>query len=232
MFSEKFLRFIEIWRDDFAFERSLQEKACVDKDGNPLPWYTYPAIEYLSQFDYSQKKVFEYGCGMSSLYWARRALSVTSIEDNPGWFEKLSPKVAHPNLEIKLREEGEAYENAILETDGQFDVVVIDGKRRAECAAAVVKKLVPGGMVILDDSDRANTSDEYKKAIGILRQENLLQVDFYGFCPMNNFTKTTSVFFCRDFDFKSKSPIQPANGWGNLWGMSRKKRKEAYKGQM
>ena len=49
-YSKKFQNFIEIWQNDFAIERSMDEQVCTDKDGNALPWYTYPAIEYLSQF--------------------------------------------------------------------------------------------------------------------------------------------------------------------------------------
>ena len=64
MYSEKFKIFIDMWREEFAIERSIDEKICLDKDGNPIPWYTYPAIEYLSQFDYSDKEIFEYGCGI------------------------------------------------------------------------------------------------------------------------------------------------------------------------
>ena len=79
MYSDKFLKFIEMWQKDFAIERSIDEKVCVDKDNNPIPWYTYPAIEYLSQFDYSNKEIFEYGCGYSSMFWANRAKKVTSI---------------------------------------------------------------------------------------------------------------------------------------------------------
>lgn len=83
MFSDKFMKFIEMWQKEYAIERSIDEKVCADKDGNPIPWYTYPAIEYLSQFDYGGKRVFEYGCGYSSLFWAERAAKVISIEDNP-----------------------------------------------------------------------------------------------------------------------------------------------------
>lgn len=68
MYSERFQKFIEMWQKDFAIERTIDEKVCVDRDGNPLPWYTYPAIEYLSQFDYGEKTIFEFGCGYSSLF--------------------------------------------------------------------------------------------------------------------------------------------------------------------
>ena len=57
-----------------------------------------------------------------------------------------------------------------------------------------MKVLNKGGMIILDDSDRINTSQEYVKAVDILKQADLLQVDFYGFCPMNNYTKNTDSF--------------------------------------
>ena len=229
MYSEKFKIFIDMWREEFAIERSIDEKICLDKDGNPIPWYTYPAIEYLSQFDYSKKQILEFGCGYSSLFWAKRAKKVTSIEDNLNWFDKWKKEFKEPNLDIKWRDEGEIYERAAFEEDVKYDVIIIDGKRRFQCAEAAVKALNKGGMIILDDSDRINTSQEYVKAVDILKNANLLQVDFYGFCPMNNYTKTTSVFFSRNFNFESLYKVQPINGWGNLWSKSRKDRKEFYK---
>ena len=231
MYSEKFLKFIEMWEKDFAITRTMDEKICVDRDGNPIPWYTYPAIEYLAQFDYTNKKVFEFGCGNSSLFWANRAQKVTSIEDNLKWFEKWQKEFKHDRLSILWRDEGEIYENAILEQDDLQDLIIIDGKRRFQCASTALKRLNSGGMIILDDSDRVNTSTEYQKAIAILQDADLIQVDFYGFCPMNNYTKTTSVFLKRDFNFKSKFNVQPINGLGNLWSMSRKERKKVYNDQ-
>lgn len=229
MYSEKFLKFIEMWQKDFAIERTIDEKVCVDKDGNPIPWYTYPAIEYLSQFDYADKEIFEYGCGNSSMFWAERAKKVTSIEDNLKWFDKWQAEFSHPRLDIRWRDEGEIYEQAIFEDNKKYDVIIVDGKRRAECATAAVKSLAQGGMIILDDSDRINTSQEYVKAVEALRAADLIQIDFYGFCPMNNYTKTTSLFLSRDFKFESLYKVQPINGWGNLWSMSRRDRKEFYK---
>lgn len=228
MFSEKFNKFIEMWQKDFAIEKSIDEKICADKDGNPIPWYTYPAIEYLSQFDYSDLKIFEFGCGYSSAFWAERAKKVVSIEDKTDWFEKWKKEFEYQNLDIRWRDEGEGYEAAIFEEDEKYDVIVIDGKRRTECAKAAVEALADGGMIILDDSDRINTSEEYVEAVKILREKGLLQVDFYGFCPMNCYTKTTSVFFSRNWNFVSKNKVQPVNGWGNLWSMQRQKRKKFF----
>ena len=227
--SEKFLTFIEIWRKDFGIERTIDEKVCLDRDGRPLPWYTYPAIEYLSQFDYSQKRIFEFGCGYSSLFWAERAEKVVSIEDNPQWFEKWQREFNRPNLDVRQRDDGEEYYRAVAEDGEVYDVIVIDGKRRADCARCAIERLNKGGLIILDDSDRVNTSQEYRNAVAILRGAGLLQVDFYGFCPMNVYTKTTSLFFSRDFDFVSRYEVQPVNGRGNLWSLSRRERKKFYK---
>lgn len=229
MYSEKFRTFIEMWQKEYAIEKTIDDKVCIDKEGHPIPWYTYPAIEYLSQFDYSAKKIFEYGCGNSSLFWAERAAFVTSVEDNPQWFDKWQKEFHAPNLEILWRDEGEIYENAIFEKDCLYDVIIVDGKRREKCCAAAVRRLAPEGMIILDDSDRINTSQEYVKAVQELKKADLIQIDFYGFCPMNNYTKTTSLFLRRDFNFESLYKIQPINGIGNLWSMNRKARKEFYK---
>ena len=228
MFSEKFNKFIEMWQKDFAIERSIDEKVCVDKDGNPIPWYTYPAIEYLSQFDYSDLKIFEYGCGYSSAFWAERAKKVISIEDKTDWFDKWKNEFLYKNLDIRWRDEGVGYEAALFEDEEKYDVIIIDGKRRKECAASAVKALNQGGMIILDDSDRINTSEEYVQAVKVLKEADLLQVDFYGFCPMNCYTKATSVFFSRNWNFISKNRVQPVNGWGNLWSMQRQKRKKFF----
>lgn len=229
MYSDKFQKFIDVWAKEFAIERSIDEKICCDKEGSPLPWYTYPAIEYLSQFDYGDKKVFEYGCGYSSQFWARRAQKVISIEDNNEYFARWQQEFEESNLDIRWRDENETYEKAIFEEDCFFDVIVIDGKRRAECAEAAIEKLALDGMIILDDSDRINTSREYVDAVARLKSADLIQVDFYGFCPMNNYTKTTSLFLSRNFNFRSLYQVQPINGIGNLWSMSRRERKSFWK---
>ena len=178
--------------------------------------------------------MFEFGCGNSSQFWALAALSVISIEDNAEWLEKWQKELDWkrlPNLEIRHRDEGEGYYNAILESGEKYDVVIIDGKCRADCARVAMERLAPGGMIILDDSDRINTSYEYVDAVNFLKQGDYIQVDFYGFCPMNNFAKTTSLFLSRDFNFESLYKVQPIFGLGSLWSMKRAERKRFYKGE-
>ena len=74
---------------------SIVKWSCIDKDNNPIPWYSYPAIEYLSNLDFKDKFVLEYGSGNSSLFWAKRAKGVVSIENNKEWFEKIEKQKLH-----------------------------------------------------------------------------------------------------------------------------------------
>ena len=46
---------------------TMKKWSCLDREGRPIPWYTYPAIEYLASLDLSGMKVLEYGSGNSSL---------------------------------------------------------------------------------------------------------------------------------------------------------------------
>lgn len=204
---KKQLRNFSILAIDYAQYKTIKNWDCVDKNGNKIPWYTYPAIEYLNNFDFSQKSVFEYGSGNSSIYWANKAKDVTSVEHDKFWYEKVKSSIAN-NQTLIYKENNIEYENSILETNKKFDVIIIDGIRRPECAKVIKSCLNndsnEGFLVILDNSDW------YKETSRYLRDElDLIEVDFHGFGPINNYTWTTSIFLSRNFKFKPINDIQP-----------------------
>jgi len=184
--------------------RSIRERRPVRSDGSAIPWYTYPAIEYLSQFDFSNARVFEFGAGFSSLFWAQRARTVISVESDPGWLEHLKEGV-RPNQKVLLRQGRDDYVNAIREQPDLFDVVIVDGRWRHACVEATMDKVRDDGLIVLDNSDR------YPKATRCLRDSDRFQVDFSGFGPVNNYAWTTSIFLraaCRlQKDFAPPLPI-------------------------
>lgn len=184
----------------YGFDRSERAGACVDKNGDPVPWMTYPAVEYLSQFDFSKNTVFEWGSGNSSSWFSKRVASIVSVESDPFWYDK-SKDVLNDNQTLLLREFNKLgneddedvvkYANAILEQNGKFDIIVNDGKliSRPRCNDNILEKLNAGGMIIFDNSDWFPGQCEK------LRNAGFFQVDFHGNGPLNEYTWTTSIFF-------------------------------------
>lgn len=192
---------------DFGQWRSIKERIPIDKEGNPIPWYTYPAIDYLKELDLSDKSIFEWGSGSSSLFYARRGKEILSIEHNKKWFNIVNRDKVD-NQKIILLEEKNDYVEAILSQDKKFDIIVIDGKHRYECSRNAVKCLSEVGLVILDNSDW------YPKTAEYLREHGLIQTNFSGFGPVNDYTWTTSLFLSESFfnRFRFNQLLQPIGG--------------------
>lgn len=203
------IRNCKILEFEYGHLRSSREWNCVDKNGDPIPWYTYPAIDYLNQLDFRKKSIFEWGSGNSSLFWSKRAESIVSIEDNEFWYQKIK-SLKKENQKILLIIDKEEYINAITKQYIKYDIIIIDGLYRYECSKIATQYLEEGGMIILDNSDW------YPKTAEVLRKADLIQVDFHGFGPIVGFTTTTSIFIHRKFNMKSLNENQPIHGIGNL----------------
>ena len=89
-FSEDIPDYLQIYEKEWGHGRSRHSRRPVDSNGAPLPWFTYPAIEYIQQLDLSDRVIFEWGSGNSSLFFADRVKQITSVESNREWFETIS----------------------------------------------------------------------------------------------------------------------------------------------
>lgn len=185
--------------------KSIKNSSSINERGEPIPWYTYPAIEFLNQFGFNTKKVFEFGSGNSSLYWSEKCSSLISIEHDQDWFNKIKNNIRN-NQKLFLRKNKKEYVQSINEFEPEFDMIIIDGVYRQDCAKEVKKKLNREcGIVILDNSDW------YSETAKFLRDSmDMIQVDFHGFGPINNYTWTTSLFLTRGVMMNPKNKIQPA----------------------
>ncbi len=167
--------------------QSRQAGLPVNARGQPIPWITYPAIEFLIEHDFSNAAVFEYGSGNSSRFWSSRCLSITSVESDSTWYTFGAASLA-PNQSLLLRATPFEYAMAIHEGEQRYDIIVIDGEYRYDCAVQALQRLAGGGMIILDNSDwHANTCI-------LLRKSGLVQVDFKGTGPLNSYASCTSMF--------------------------------------
>lgn len=201
-------RKLQILNEGWGHARSRLEKRSVDGAGNPLPWYTYPAIEYLKQLDFSLARVFEWGSGGSSLFWSSRCREIISVERDREWYERVR-ETAPPNLILYHVDEDPDYANEIKK-HGQFDVIVIDGNMRRDCAENAISHWRSGGLIVLDNSDW------YTLAATFLRQSGLAQVDRSGFGPINDYMWSTSVYIHGQLDFKPIDDRLPMHGIGAL----------------
>ena len=194
---------------DTGYLRSVLSKEPVDGAGEPIPWYTFPATAYLRQLDFSGKRVFEYGSGNSTVFWQRRADEVVAVERAPDWHAQVLTLIDPAVTTLLLEPERERYLSAIENGDIEWDVIVIDGEYRLGCAPRALKRLAPGGFVILDNADW------FPQVAAELRAGGLLEVDFHGTGPINVYAWTTAVFFDRRAEPVTR-PVHPGRPEGGV----------------
>lgn len=159
----------------------------------PLPWLTYPAIAFLEKRVRDDLRVFEYGSGYSSLWWASRVRHVVACEHDVNWLDALRSRVpenvtlVHRPLEIDSDYCREAARH-------RADVIVIDGRDRINCAKQCLPGLSDDGVIIWDNSDR----ERYEPGFAFLAESGFRRLDFTGVGPVNITLWCTSIFYRRD----------------------------------
>ena len=113
---------------------------------------------------------------------------------------------APANAEIALAS-GMDYVRTVAR-NAPHDVIVVDGRWRAECVVASHGFLSPSGMIILDNSERYPVLTDY------YRQRGFIQVDMIGYGPQNKYIWCTSLFLSRAFSFSPVKQAQPHAGPG------------------
>jgi len=149
-----------------------------------LPWFSYAAIDFLEDYITPAMTVFEYGSGGSTIFFARRAGSVVSVEDNPEWFNRVKTRITDLgiiNVSLKLFpfnfKEPVGFENSdylrALSSE-RPDVIVVDGSEewtqvRPMCFRLAEGVIRSGGIIIVDDSWRYPSLRENNRAKSVRR---------------------------------------------------------------
>lgn len=161
---------------------------CITSNGQNIPWYTYPCIEYSNCIDFSKCSVIEFGAGYSSLWWAKRAERVVAVEDIEVWANEIS-YISPPNLDVRYVKKSSDY---LTNAGEKYDVIVVDGGNRREILNSIDRIIKSNSIVIVDNSDW------YPEACSELKKRNdMIEVGFNGFGPMNKYTSRTTIFFKR-----------------------------------
>ena len=176
--------------------QSAVEGRPIDRRGRPVPWYTYPMLHFLNTRSLSQLSVFEYGSGHSTLWWARQAKFVASVEHDERWFESIASLVsANVDYRFCTLEYGGEYGRSIYAHENRFDIVVIDGRDRNYCALQCLERgLSDKGVFIWDNSERPR----YRPGRKLLVDAGYKQLDFFGYGPVNVKPWNTSIFYKAD----------------------------------
>lgn len=181
--------------------KSMEESRPVARDGTALPWLNYAAIDFIGTKLNKNMSVYEWGSGFSTLWMAQHVGKICTVEDDNNWYNEIEPKLPG-NASIRFTGTGEQYVNSILEAEGQFDVVQIDGSHRVECAKICVEKLKDSGFIIFDNSDEA----KFDEAMLFLEAKGFYRLDFVGLIPSYAYKNCTSIFF-RDLGFLRNSQV-------------------------
>ena len=171
---------------------SFQQAMPIDAQGNPIPWYTYSAIHFLSERVTPRMTVFEYGSGNSTLWWCGRAGRVAACEHDRAWFElmraRLPSSVDYHHLDAT---QGDAYPTCALSARSRSDIIVIDGRERVRCAKHSLEALTPNGVIVWDNSERP----EYAEGLDFLAAAGFRRIDFWGMGPINTYEWSTSILY-------------------------------------
>jgi predicted O-methyltransferase YrrM len=174
-----------------------------------VPWWTYRAIDVIDAWLSARSRptrVFEYGSGASTLWLARRVDEVYSIEHHRGFADHIAPTISERgNVKFRVVEavpsatprvpsakEGHAlldfadYVAAIDDTEGSFDLIVIDGRAREACLRAGLRRLKQDGIIVFDNSRRSR----YQAAI---RAAPVVERRLPGLTPTLPYPDQTSV---------------------------------------
>lgn len=121
-------------------------------------------------------RMLEYGSGFSTLYFSRFVQSYYSIEHDRQWYQRVQQFIAETPLVARkvkkhvlvavdpghrgwpggfaegTREQFDEYIRAVHQLDGKkFDVVLIDGRARVECAKEILPYLHANSIVFVHD---------------------------------------------------------------------------------
>lgn len=192
------------WRHIADWIRSIQPPGRTALTEH-LPWLPYRVIDLLEAKVRAEMVVFEFGSGGSTIWFASRGCRVVSVEHDLEWSARVrsearaaaveqrvtllevaseaGPAPAVPGSGVRYDSElapgnYQRYAQAIdRSTVSAFDVIVVDGRSRAACLLHAVPRLRPGGILVLDDSDR----ERYAEAIA--RVPDWERREFVGLRP-------------------------------------------------
>jgi hypothetical protein len=174
-----------------------------------VPWWTYGAIDAVERWLSDRRgdvRVFEWGSGASTIWLARRAAAVNSVEHYAEFGKMIQHELtAWPNATLDIVEpvpsespaigsqkEGHGgldfsqYVRHIDAVGGRFGLIVVDGRAREACLDAALTRLEPDGIIVFDNTMRRR----YRQAIAAAP---VVENAYRGLTPTLPYPDQTSI---------------------------------------
>jgi hypothetical protein len=143
-----------------------------------LAWWSYPAMRRVDEFlsERPDARIFEYGAGASTVWLAKRAAQIDSVEHDVRWAESVRemlagsvdnaklhvvpPTAATADTTVRSGRVGHTdldfanYVSTIDEVGGPFDLIVVDGRARVDAFRRSLDHLADGGVIVFDNIKR------------------------------------------------------------------------------
>ncbi|MFA5732641.1 MAG: hypothetical protein WC934_11635 [Acidithiobacillus sp.] len=182
-----------------------------------VPHVSVEAVRMLYKIVTKESVVFEYGAGASTIFFARNAKLIYSVENIKEWYDKVKEeleyfgltncKITHCEQEQILEGEEDKYKDYLSTTrihknchfkkyaskidrfpDNYFDIILVDGRSRVACFLHAMSKVKPGGYIVLDDSHR----NKYSKAVEAV--STWKAVEFEGHAYTIHYPQKTTIW--------------------------------------
>lgn len=164
----------------------------------PIPWLTMDAVDFIEEFleERVNAKIFEFGSGGSTVWFAKRTKHVVTVEHNQEWFDFISAALQNEGLQsnVEFIFHKRPYHSVISKFPKEyFDLVLVDGRDRSQCAWTAIQHIKSKGLLVLDDFERG----EYHSIEKLLKKSRWTCIhtvtDYHG-DPDRNFGKITKIY--------------------------------------
>ncbi len=159
----------------------------INGDGEIIPLLTTSFLNWFETQNWGSMKLLEFGSGGSTLYFSKFFKSVTSLETNKDWFEKISSKAPKNVTVLKVKSIIESLRADSIKNINNFDAILIDaGENRAKITRYLVDSNFKG-IIFFDNADN------YRNSIGTLTRNGYIEIPFFGLKPITDYLDCTSI---------------------------------------
>lgn len=117
------------------------------------PWMDNREIQKIVSYLKPNYKMFEWGCGGSTIYFSKFVSLYRSVEHKREWYNKIKQSVGK-NTEIFLYENTDDYQSyitSISKYKDQYDAILVDGRQRVLCSIIAKSFLKTNGLLFVHD---------------------------------------------------------------------------------